>query len=276
MTIMKHFGSLQAISFFAVLFSLSEAFADNPHFTPMSLSPSSFASPSTVKTAGVYWMPDYIGRIGGYGYGNRTNDDELINGGKYASCANYGLAASCPPQQNGTVVHPTPELTCYKGCSCSDRYQYDASNCKPPSYPSGASCGGKYADCIINIPEACLGYTQTCPDGWQLEDGGRCKYDNTYGTCCNKCDGFEETEIKPGYIETSRCDSCFGIRYKTTVNPCDGYFDCQYGAVTGSAVCQSGDVVKYKECKKEPTVCPAESWNLESYWCNGALKCWIK
>ena len=61
---MKHFGSLQAMSFFAVLFSLSEAFADNPHFTPMSLSPSSFASPSTVKTAGVYWMPDYIGRIG--------------------------------------------------------------------------------------------------------------------------------------------------------------------------------------------------------------------
>ena len=48
------------------------------------------------------------------------------------------------------------------------------------------------------------------------------------------------------------------------------------GAVAGSAVCQSGDVVKYKECKKEPTVCPAESWNLESYWCNGALKCWIK
>ena len=71
---MKHFGSLQAMSFFAVLFSLSEAFADNPHFTPMSLSPSSFASPSTVKTAGVYWMPDYIGRIGGYGYGNRTTD----------------------------------------------------------------------------------------------------------------------------------------------------------------------------------------------------------
>lgn len=111
---MKHFGSLQAMSFFAVLFSLSEAFADNPHFTPMSLSPSSFASPSTVKTAGVYWMPDYIGRIGGYGYGNRTNDDELINGGKYASCTNYGLAASCPPQQNGIVVTPHRSLPATK------------------------------------------------------------------------------------------------------------------------------------------------------------------
>ena len=60
----------------------SSSFAEvpvNPHFTPMSLLPQPFASTSSLKVAGIYWLPDYL-------KGNVSRGSEDKGGGDKKQC----------------------------------------------------------------------------------------------------------------------------------------------------------------------------------------------
>ena len=273
---MKHISSLILTAAAMFLFA-SSSFADipaNPHFTPMSLMPRPFAASSTFDVAGVYWLPDYLGK--------NISRDSADNSGisKEKHCSDYGYQSACGSGQTGEYVFVTNTLSCYKNCRCTEDYKYTDSNCQPPYYLEGTACndgsGNKYKDCKLDVEEACSGYTKECPDGWRLEDGNRCKYDEEYGTCCNMCKGYNYEMVSEGYVENGSCDGCNGKRYKIKEDPCDGYTTCEYGAAVGAKTCKSGNTVKYSDCKKKPQSCPTGSLNLDTYWCAGALKCWIK
>ena len=90
MTVMKHikFLILSSVSMFlfvSVVF-VADVFAANPHFTPMSLLPQPFASTSSLKVAGIYWLPDYL-------KGNVSRGSEDKGGGDIdGNCEkNYGM-----------------------------------------------------------------------------------------------------------------------------------------------------------------------------------------
>lgn len=269
--------------------------------TPPSIESEPLSSVSkTVKVAAIYWLPDYLESFS-------SNLDDDTGGGTVGDpqCTNYGFVASCPGGQSGETVSPVTGVTCYKNCQCASSYTYTSSNCKSPYYLEGASCtdsgGKKYAKCTLNVEEGCKGYVQTCQSGWQLETGNRCQYESSYGKCCNKCEGYTVETIPDGYVEASHCDSCNGKRYTIKENPCEGYTTCQYGAAVGSKTCKSGSTVKYNDCKKclfecNLSTCPAGAVcrkeecsgrycitgcasgyiDFDTYWCNGALKCWWK
>ena len=217
-----------------------------------------------------------------------------------AGTANAGAKITAWYRMSGELRRPVPELRCYANCRCADIYQYDESNCRPPYYTSGNSCGGKYEKCELNVEEACKGYVKSCSEGWQLRSDGRCEYDDSYGTCCNLCAGYDYEEIPEGYVEMERCESCTGPKYKIEINPCDGFSECEYGPALDAEICQSGETLKYNSCKKCPfncslTSCPPNNIceredcsglycavgcalnavDLETYWCNGAAWCLV-
>ena len=107
-------------------------------------------------------------------------------------------------------------------------------------------------------------FTDTCQDGWKVDPNDSCKYDPTYGKCCNLCSGYDYTTIPNGYVQDGEaCLDCDGVtKYKIKINPCDGFQDCgSMGGAAGAETCQSGDVIKYDNCKPCPnlgkyTTCP--------------------
>lgn len=244
------------------------------------------------RIAAVWFLPDYQNSAKRVEASRRPT--------KNLKCQNYGYVSSCPSGKIGTAVHPYPGFTCYKNCKCPSSYQYTAANCSSPYYLTGAVCDGKYTQCQLNTAEACGDYMQRCPAGWEMS-GERCRYDNTYGKCCNLCEGFDYAEIPQGYVETAHCDGCHGRRYQVGINPCEGYSECRYGASAGAKVCYSGTVKKYSQCQScrfecELAACPvgnicryescsgkycAEGCAVnyqpkESYWCGNDLSCWLQ
>ena len=108
------------------------------------------------------------------------------------------------------------------------------------------------------------GYVDECGTGQQLSDD-RCSYDNTYGICCNTCEGYDNTSIPEGYVQDGEsCTGCDGQEhYKVKPNPCDGYMDCgSMGGEAGAKTCLSGTTTMYDNCKACPnlgeyTTCPS-------------------
>lgn len=131
------------------------------------------------------------------------------------------------------------------------------------------------------------GYTLTCSTGYEPDLSRSCRYDSLYVKCKEaRCLGYDYSEAEAnaeGYVADGEpCQSGNEFRYKRKINPCTGYeYDTTNCGVTSCGklsgeTCLSGSVLKYKECK----ACPAPScgegyWNLDSYWCNGALRCWL-
>ncbi len=156
-------------------------------------------------------FPDYL-------KGNVSRGSEDKGGGdKKQRCSDYGYQSSCGVGQTGEYVFVTNTLSCYKNCRCTEDYKYTDSNCQPPYYPEGTACndgnGNKYKDCKLDVEEACTGYTKDCPEGWRLEEEGRCKYDTDYGTCCNMCSGYDYDEIPDGYVSNGAATA---VREKNT------------------------------------------------------------
>ena len=291
---MSRMSTKYMAAFTAVLFGLYShpAYCTHQH-TPLRLAPDirEFSNEGeSYRTAKVYWLPDYQNNLNQNV--NEPSDPENPDGGDgERQCEDYGMVSACESGASGILQRPVPGLRCYSNCQCASTYQYDDDNCQPPYYPVGSSCGGKYSKCELNVEEACEGYVKSCSEGWQLSLDGRCEYDDSYGTCCNLCAGYDYGEIPEGYVETGRCESCTGTKYKIEINPCDGFSECRYGAEIGSKSCQSGSRVLYDNCKKclyectldscpENTLCSYEdcsgkycatgcvegSFNEEDYW----------
>lgn len=169
---------------------------------------------------------------------------------------------------------------------------YKLTSCPEGSTPSGYCplYPTLFEKCISNS-EVCRGqgYVISCPEGEEADYSQRCPQDSVYTKCkCAACLGYDYTEVEAnsdGYIADGEpCLSCQTEKYKRKINPCEGYeYDAgncgvnSCGKLAGDT-CQSGSTLKYKKCDPCPApspTCSDGSWNLDNYWCNGALRCWL-
>ncbi len=195
----------------------------------------------------------------------RGDDYDLDNAER---CRQEGYTqTSCPEGQEPSNFCPY-DSNYFEKCvsSCPSNYV----TCEVPYYGVGEDCDGKYASCEKDTERACKeenpNYTNSCDYGQQLSDD-RCSYDSSYGTCCNTCAGYPYTKdnIPEGYVQDGQsCIGCDGQEhYKIKPNPCDGFMDCgSMGPEIGAKSCQSGNQIKYDNCKPCPnlgslTYCPA-------------------
>ena len=197
------------------------------------------------------------------GPGNGDDDYDLDNEER---CKKEGYTqTSCPEGQEGSNFCPY-DSSYFEECvnSCPSNYV----TCEKPYYGVGEACDGKYASCEKDTERACQelnpGYVDECGTGQQLSDD-RCSYDNTYGTCCNTCAGYDYTSVPDGYVQDGEsCTGCDGQEhYKVKPNPCDGFMDCgSMGGEAGAKTCLSGTTTMYDNCKACPnlgeyTTCPS-------------------
>ena len=193
-------------------------------------------------------------------------------------CYNEGYTVSDCPDGYKAGGKKCPYGPYYSECvsSCPAGYK----TCEPPYYGVGAACGDKYASCEEDTERACeeldSEFTDTCQEGWKVDPSNSCKYDPTYGKCCNLCSEYDHTTIPEGYVQDGEsCLDCDGqTKYKVIVNPCDGFQDCgSMGGAAGAATCQSGNTIKYDNCKPCPNLgkyatCP-QGMNCEYEECSG-------
>ncbi len=150
---------------------------------------------------------------------------------------------------------------------------YTVSEC-----PDGYKAGGKkcpygpyYSECVASCPSDYV----TCEEP-HVGVGEPC--DGKYASCdCTPCGaGYDHTTIPEGYVQDGEsCLDCDGqTKYKVIVNPCDGFQDCgSMGGAAGAATCQSGNTIKYDNCKPCPNLgkyatCP-QGMNCEYEECSG-------
>ena len=233
-----------------------------------------FHNPTPIKLAATCFVTDTSACSGNEFSGNNAdeNDGGVPPGGddydldNAERCRQEGYnQTSCPEGQEPSNTCPY-DSDYFEKCvsSCPSNYV----TCEVPYYGVGEDCDGKYASCEKDTERACQelnpGYVDECGTGQQLSDD-RCSYDNTYGTCCNTCAEYDNTSIPEGYVQDGEaCTGCDGQEhYKIKPNPCDGFMDCgSMGPEIGAKSCQSGNQIKYDNCKACPnlgtlTSCPA-------------------
>ena len=230
-----------------------------------------------IKLAATCFVTDTSACSGNEFGGNNADDDGHGAPGGPGNDDNYDLdneercrqegytQTSCPEGQEPSNTCPY-DNTYFEKCvsSCPSNYV----TCELPYYGVGEACDGKYASCEKDTERACQelnpGYVDECGTGQQLSDD-RCSYDNTYGTCCNACVGYDNTSIPEGYVQDGEsCTGCDGQEhYKIKPNPCDGFMDCgSMGGEAGASTCLSGTTTMYDNCKACPnlgeyTTCPS-------------------
>ena len=235
-----------------------------------------FHNPTPIQLAAACFVTDTSACSGNEFGGNNADEDDggVPPGGddydldNAERCRQEGYnQTSCPEGQDPVNTCPY-DSDYFEECvsSCPSNYV----TCEVPYYGVGEDCDGKYASCEKDTERACKeenpNYTNSCDYGFKLSDD-RCSYDSSYGTCCNACTGYPYTPngIPDGYIQDGEpCFSCDGLTLvKAKPNPCDGYMDCgSMGPEIGAKSCQSGNQIKYDNCKACPnlgslTYCPA-------------------
>ena len=192
--------------------------ADTLH-THLYPSSPSLPSRSEIKLAAVCFVTD-MSECEDNIFGNSSNPPDYDFNPR-DRCFNEGfIYASCP---DGYKLggKKCPYGPYYSECIsvCPSGYV----TCEAPYYGVGEACGGKYASCTCTPCGAGYDYT-TIPEGY-IQDG----------EACLDCDGQ--------------------TKYKVKINPCDGFQDCgSMGGETGAETCQSGDVIKYDNCKPCPNL----------------------
>ena len=218
------------------------------------------------KVAAVCFINDTAACNGAEFGGNGDSDFDLNDRDR---CYKEGYTVSDCPDGYKAGGKKCPYGPYYTDCvaTCPSGYK----TCEPPYYGVGEACGGKYASCEEDTERACEEldpeFTDTCQDGWKVDPSNSCKYDPTYGKCCNLCSGYDYTTIPNGYVQDGEaCLDCNGqTKYKVKVNPCEGFQDCgSMGGAAGAETCQSGNTIKYDNCKPCPnlgtyTSCPSGS-----------------
>ena len=258
--------------------ALTTSFSDNtlPHTTlPVSVPASSF------QVAGVYWLPDYLERNLDF---NGGGTKPVIT----STCASLGYISSVSyPYKSCTKFLAANKLYCYKNCICADEFQYDASNCKDGAVLGtlNASCNNKSDKCTcptgydVNVTEA------TCRakgNGYVFEAKGKVG-DKTCGKCIEvpcpiskSCGSYTCKVTKPA---SGRCGA-----YCSECNTCvSGGSNSCAGSTTG---CASNQMMTSSclDCQgNRRYTCRAKTCSelnsnyidMNTYWCNGAIKCWL-
>ena len=264
MTVMKHikFLILSSVSMFlfASVIFVADVFAANPHFTPMSLLPQSFASASDFKVAGIYWLPDYL-------KGNVSRGSEDKGGGDIdGNCEkNYGMHT--PSNIDGRYIcskynyNVTSSLKCHVNCRCKDEYQYTSSNCSGNYTTAGTSCEGKYNQCVCKSE---FKYNSSNCSGEYEVSGTSCGGNYNGCTIRPECtvSSMSCTYGCAGYNSCDRCTSCKS-------NPDCDVTDksCTYGCASYNS-CS-----KCTSCKSNPD-CSATAVSCD-YGCASTNSCGI-
>lgn len=210
------------------------------HSTPLVLQPS-FSSDCSVQTAGVYWLPDYLEKA-----------IPMWPDSKPLSCVAMGyLSKPVYPYKDCRKFLAANKLYCYKNCSCDEAVKYNAENCK-----DGAILGNTIKNCQ-NKSDSC-----TCPEGYSLEI--------TKAQCTAQ--GSRYTLKTKGTIDGQPCGRCEEM-------PCAGggsssctgnLSSCGSSQILVSSCTDCDGLPRYTCRNKE---CATGFINLDSYWCNSALRC---
>ena len=186
----------------------------------------------------------------------------------------------------------------FKQC-CADKYKYTADSCSYPNELSSDGCGGKYR-CICNrtlypvescaSPQVVSGdactedgkkyysecvcpsnYTETCTGQNQQGRGTGCTYNGTTKyTACECKPGYNQTCTELGPVTPSDYCQMNGVKYYNNCKTCEN--KCKLDS------CPVGNICEYEDCsQKYCTIgCATGYKDLDNYWCNGALRCWVK
>ena len=122
----------------ATTYFLKTPFGWNPQqITPLSLLPKPASNPAEeIKTAAIYWLPDYM-----KGNVSRGNTDPVKDPFKENCEDNYDLNTICPtPKISTGILHITNELDCQDACICPSNYKYHSENCNGNYVLAGSSC----------------------------------------------------------------------------------------------------------------------------------------
>ena len=240
----------------------------------------------------------------------KTSSVQFITGGGNLEFGNIDFTDSTVDQCQKAGYSLTscsagllPGLKCpynaaYFDKCCDSRYKYDKSACTYPNTVSGDSCGGKFmCYCDRSL------YPVTGCSAPQVPEGSGCVEEGvTYYSKCvcpsnynQKCDGqnqqgvgmgctqngvakYTSCECKGGYNMTcddlgpvTPSDYCLrnGIKY---YNNCK---TCEYKCTLDS--CPDGLVCEIEDCSQKycATGCAIGTVDLDNYWCDGALRCWM-
>ena len=211
-------------------------------------------------------------------------------------CKSSGFTlTSCP--DGGTPSSVCPYDSSYFASCCDSRYKYNRTDCSYPNTISGDACGGKYmcyCDRSLYPIESCA--APQVPNGDSCTEDGKTYYSDcicppsTYtetcsgsnlqgsGTGCsiNGKTKYASCECKAGYTLTcsdlgpqTPTDYCLknGIKYYRSCKTCE--YKCTLAA------CPSGTTCTYEECSGKycATGCAVGSYDVDNYWCDGALRC---
>ncbi len=269
-------------------FDASDIVSSNPtlhtHHTPVVLKPISNFN-AGVKLAAVCSIVDGVCN-GNMGFNNSGGNNIDFNPSKQCSDDGY-LITSCPSGQ--IKVNQCPyDNRYYKNCSTSEvvcnSQGYNITICNKPQYPTSPCVENSayYKFCQDDNAKACgeEGYSNDCVDGKIADISQSCPYDGAYKKCiCNPCAGYDFTLLEAqaeGWHVKESCSSCGGLKYKREAENCVGYLTCDFGGATGATSCMSGNIKMFSSCKEEPKICSAGLWDLDNYYCNGALRCYIR
>ncbi len=211
-------------------------------------------------------------------------------------CKNFGFTLTSCPSGNPSGICPY-NTAYFKEC-CDARYKYNKNECTYPNTVSGDSCGGKfmcYCDrslypetkCVSpQIPEGdtCVEegvpyyskcvcpayYNQTCDEQNLQGVGEGCTQDGvTKYTACQCKAGYNMTCSELGPVTPT--DYCLkdGVKY---YNNCK---TCEYKCTLDS--CPDGLVCEIEDCSQKYCAigCAIGKVDLDNYWCDGALRCWM-
>lgn len=153
-----------------------------------------------------------------------------------ASCSSAGYYASVPSRQICTKIS-LGALTCYNNCRAVSCSGYSIScSSMPENAQSVAKCGDCNSDASNCDDNVCK--VSQCANGYKIANGG---------TACIALD-----------------DTC----------P-DGYYkECETGTQGDPQYTEAGSACY--QCKPKPVGCPSGTLDLNNYWCNGALQCFLK
>ena len=200
----------------ATTYFLKTPFGWNPQqITPLSLLPKPASNPAEeIKTAAIYWLPDYM-----KGNVSRGNTDPVKDPFKENCEDNYDLNTICPtPKISTGILHITNELDCQDACICPSNYKYHSENCNGNYVLAGSSCNdddrkkgdGKIKYTLCRCSSSYPYSTSNCNGEYEV-GGSSCNDDRgTFYSSCNPrpcSDG--------GYYDSSNQTNmkCSGVTY---------------------------------------------------------------
>jgi len=216
------------------------------------------------------------------------------------NCKDLGYTKTSCSSGNPSVFCPYNNAY-FKEC-CDASYKYTADSCTYPNTISKTSCGGKYqctCDTTLYPVTSCTSpqtpatgngssctangvtrysecvcpsnYTETCTGQNQQGRGTGCTYKGTTKyTACECKPGYNQTCTELGPVTPSDYCQMNGIKYYNNCKTCEN--KCKLDS------CPVGNICEYEDCsQKYCTIgCATGYKDLDNYWCNGALRCWVK